>query len=532
MIQKRVKQKHATGLVLAVRDADGSHKVVAYGSAGPGAAPLSETSVFEIGSISKAFTGILLADMAAKGEVAIDDAAQKHAPDGLRIPQVGDAPIRLVDLSTHMSGLPRLPANLIPADESNPYADYSVEQLYEFISKHTPDRPPGAEHEYSNLAVGLLGHLLEQAGGASWEALVTERILSPLEMSMSAVALSPEMKAQLANGHDKKGNPLANWDLPSLAAAGALRSNATDMLRFLDANLGSAPANLGKAIATSHQPREDAGPNMRVGLGWFTTKTKTGMEIVWHSGGTGGYRSIIAMDPKRKVGVVILENSTHGPDDMAMHLLDSSIPLAKAPKVRKAIEVSAETLAAYEGIYEIESHFHLHITRNGADLYAQATGQPKLPLKAEAETEFFVEEFDAQLSFVRSKDGSVSRAVLHQGGADFPAVRLSGEEASKAIVGIVGEPRTAIDVDAKTLEAYVGHYALAPNFILTVTLEDGLLHIRATGQPKSPIYAESKTKFFSKLVNAQFTFARDASGKVTQLVLHQGGMDQPAKKVK
>ncbi len=531
MIKQRVDEGRATGLVLAVREADGTHTVVAYGNAGPGAAPLSETSVFEIGSITKVFTGILLADMAAKGEVAIEDAAQKHAPSGVTIPQVGTSPIRLVDLSTHMSGLPRLPANMTPVDETNPYADYTVAQLHEFLAKHTPSRAPGVKHEYSNLAVGLLGHLLAHVGGATWEELVAERILGPLKMGMSGVELSPGMKAQLAIGHDSDGKPVPNWDLPTFAAAGALRSNTQDMLRFLDANLELAATPLGRAMAVSHTPQAKAGNDMQIGLGWFTTHSKDGKEIVWHSGGTGGYRSIIAMDPKRNIGVVILENSTHGPDDMAMHLLDNSIPLTRAPKARDAIAVSRETLATYEGIYQIAPNFHLHVSLLGDNLYAQATNQPKLQILAETEVDFFIKEFDAQLTFEKNETGAVVRVVLHQNGADVPAKRLEGEEASKALETIVGKQRTAIDVPAKTLKKYVGVYELSPTFKLKVTLEDGGLLVEATGQEKLPIFAEATTEFFSKAVDAQITFVTGAKGKVTSLVLHQGGMDQTAKKV-
>lgn len=530
MIKKRVDEKRATGLVLGVREADGSHTIVAYGNAGPGAKPLSDKSVFEIGSISKVFTGILLADMVAKGEVALEDPVQKHAHPGVTIPQFGDTTIRLVDLSTHMSGLPRLPANLTPADENNPYADYTVAQLHEFLSKHTLSRDVGVKHEYSNLAVGLLGHILAKVAGMSWEELVQERILGPVGMTMSGVTLHQAMKEHLALGHDTQGKVVSNWDLPVFAGAGALRSNAEDMLRFLDANLSADTTPLHKAMQFSHEPREAADGNMKIGLGWLTSTNKGGLQGIWHGGGTGGYRTIIAMDAKRGIGVVVLENSTHGSDDLAIHLLDPSVPLSKAPSVRTEIAVPKAILATYEGVYKLGPNFHLHVSVVGDALYTQATGQPKLQVFAEKETEFFLKEVDAQLSFESDEEGKITRVVLHQGGADMPAPRLEGEAATKAIEAIAGKQRSAIELPEKILKNYVGVYQLTPTFKLQITLEDKLLHLQATGQDKTPIFAEAKGEFFSKVVDAQITFVSE-KGKVTSLVLHQGGMDQKAPRV-
>ena len=184
LIQSRVDENRAVGIVVGVMEPDGSTRIFAAGEAGPDAQPLGERSVFEIGSTTKVFTAILLADMVAKGEVAFDDPVAKFLPEGeVTMPTRGGKEITLLDLSTHRSALPRMPDNFTPADETNPYVDYTVKQMYEFLSTHELRRDIGAEAEYSNLGVGLLGHVLARVNGSSYEELVRERILDPLGMS-------------------------------------------------------------------------------------------------------------------------------------------------------------------------------------------------------------------------------------------------------------------------------------------------------------------------------------------------------------
>ena len=523
--------KQATGIVLGVRAADGSHTIVSYGDPGPDALPLGPRSVFEIGSITKVFTGILLADMAARGELALEDPVQSHAHDGVTIPSRGKTPIRLVDLSTHSSGLPRMPSNFYPADPANPYADYSVDQLHEFLSGHTLRRNVGEEYEYSNLGAGLLGHLLAAINGSDLETLLKTRILAPLGMTMTGINLTSDMKRHLARGHDQEGKVTANWGIPTLAGAGGLLSNAEDMLRFVDANLESPTSSLQAAMQTSHEPRVDAGPGLKVGLNWHIKSTEK-HTIIWHNGGTGGYRTFLGFDAKRGVGVVVLENSTHGSDDLGLHLLDSSLELKEPPRERHEIEVAAELLADYVGVYELAPKFHLNVTVRDGKLVTQATGQGEVPIFAETKTDFFAKVVDAQLTFVRGQSGKVDKLILHQNRAHTPAPRLEGEAARAAIEAIRGKQRHEVEVEAEILKEYVGVYALTPTFSIEVMFKDGKLVTQATGQPELPIFAESETAFFLKVVDAQLAFVRDQSGKVTELVLHQGGMDHRAKKVK
>ena len=285
--------------------------------------------------MTKIFTATLLADMVGRGEVALEDPVAKYLSAEVRVPQRGGKRITLLDLSTHTSGLPRLPSNLAPKDSNNPYADYSVGQLWEFLSGYELKRDIGAQFEYSNLGVGLLGQALARRAGMDYEALVRARITGPLKMKSTSIALSSEMKARMATGYSGTRQPVSNWDLPTLAGAGALRSDVNDMLTFVAGHVGMAESPLSPAMAAMTTLRRPAGQIGEVALGWMVA-LRGGKEIFWHNGGTGGFRSFIGYDPKARVGVVLLSNmsTAEGVDDIGMHWLDSNAPLAELNPLR------------------------------------------------------------------------------------------------------------------------------------------------------------------------------------------------------
>ena len=426
IIKQRVDDKRSAGIVIGVLDANGRTRVVAYGDPGPGQPALDGNSVFEIGSISKVFTATALAELVQEGKVHLDDPAQKYLPSSVHMPSRDGKVITLGTLSEQNSGLPRMPSNFRPADNANPYADYTVQQMYDFLSGYQLPRDPGAEFEYSNLGVGLLGHLLSNATGMSYEELERQRVWAPLGMTNTAITLTPWMKSHLALGHDEQGHVVPNWDLPTLAGAGAIRSTTNDMLKFLDANLHPERGVLQRAMAFAQKDRAPAG-NMRIGLNWLTSYAGTDT-IVWHNGGTGGYRTFLGFEPSRKVGVVVMTNTTGaGADDIGFHILNPALPLAPKPappKQRTAIDVKADVLARYVGTYQLAPNLALEITLKDGALYVQPTNQATMRLWPESETDFFLKELDAQLSFVRDAQGVTTGAVLHQGGQNLNAPRV------------------------------------------------------------------------------------------------------------
>ena len=404
LLQERLGAAKGGGIVVGLLDPDGRRRVVAVG--------VPPDRVFEIGSITKVFTASILASMVADGSVRLDDPVAKYVPASVRVPARNGRQITLLDLATQSSGLPRLPTNLTPRDSTNPYADYTVEQMYAFLSAYELPRDVGQTYEYSNLGMGLLGHALALKAGLSYEALVRQRILAPLGMRETAIILTPALRARLAPGHDAEGRVVPNWDLPTLAGAGALRSTAGDMLTFLAANLDS--------FAETHVSRHATGnPDLTIGLAWHILARPT-ITIVWHNGATGGYRSYTGFDAARRIGVVVLTNSSANVDDIGFHLLDGTMPVAPPPRARTAVAVASRILDRYVGEYELAPTFHIVVTRDSTGLFLQATGQPRFQIYAESDSAFSLTVVDAQITFVRDAAGTVTQLILHQNGQDLP----------------------------------------------------------------------------------------------------------------
>lgn len=407
-----VTAKKAKGIVMLTVGAEG-RKLYTEGSSGTARA-LDGESVFEIGSISKVFTSLLLADMIEKGEVKADTPVESLLPVGTKVPERGGKKITLLDLSMQVSGLPRLPANLAPKDAMNPYADYDEEKLYAFLKSYTLPRDIGEKYEYSNLGVGLLGHALSRKAGKSYEELLRERIFVPLGMKSSAVVLTPGMKARLAIGHNDGLEPVANWDLAVLSGAGAIRSTVNDMGLFLEAAMGLKKTALDAAFARMRSvQRETGAAGLEIQMGWHKW-TRHGTEIVWHNGGTGGYRTWAGFAPGQKKGVVVLCNTSFGVDDLGLHALEPKWEAKMLPEARRELKLAPEVLTKYVGEYELAPGFVIAVTVEGGRIFAQATNQPKFELFAAGETEFFLKVVDAQVSF------TPTGLVLHQGGRDTP----------------------------------------------------------------------------------------------------------------
>jgi hypothetical protein len=294
------------------------------------------------------------------------------------------------------------------------------------------------------------------------------------------------------------------------------------MLRFLAANLGLAESGLSAALQETQQEREDfQGKDMRIGLGWLIRK-QHGRTIVWHNGGTGGYHSFAGFDREGKRGVVVLSNSAHDIDDIGFHLLEPQLPLSKARTAAEAVPFAPADFDAYVGRYELAPEFVLQVPREGGRYYAQATGQGRLEIFPESATRFYATDIEAAVSFVRGADGKVTHLVLHQGGADHEAKWLDAN---------VPAPPPVVAVPEATLDRYVGRYELGPGFVIAVRRDGARLLAQATGQPEFEIFAQSDTKFFYRVVDAQISFEVGEDGNVKGLTLHQAGRHMPASRL-
>lgn len=288
----------------------GVRKVFSYGAAKP-------DSIFEIGSITKTFTGLILSQLVEQGKVHFEDPVRTLLPAGT-VEKPAGTEITLLDLATQHSGLPRLPTNMSPANPENPYADYDAAKLYAFLANQGVAKPAKSEFLYSNLGFGLLGQALAVHAGLTYPELLKQEVTAPLGLKDTAVSLTAEQQARFVQGHNPAHRPVAPWDLGALEGAGAIRSTAGDMLTYVEANLhpenlpdanAGPAASLRAALEQQHVLRADAMPGTRIALAWLF-EAETGN--YWHNGGTGGFTSYAFFNPKGDYAAVVLLNTTLG----------------------------------------------------------------------------------------------------------------------------------------------------------------------------------------------------------------------------
>lgn len=390
-----------------------------------GTTPISAQTIYEIGSITKAITGTLLADMVRRGEVALDDPIAQHLPADWKVAQVGERAITLLDLATHTSGLPRMPPGLMPPDMENPYATVDATMLREMLAGLTPTRGPGERYEYSNLGYALLGQALAHAGGQSWETLVRERVLEPLGMKETWAEVPAAKQALFATGHTSRFLPVPHWDFEAFAAAGALRASGLDMHRLGDALRNPADTGILASLHFASEGRRSVGAGQdSVGLGWHVMH-RGEARIVWHNGGTGGFRTWVGADRGANRSAFILANAVLPWVDAVgvAALLGDSLP--EAPKVEPitTVSVTAAQLAPLVGRYALNPAFVMEITHRGDTLYLQATNQPKVRMVATSPSDFAATVVDASITFERNEAGDITALILHQGGIDQRAPR-------------------------------------------------------------------------------------------------------------
>ncbi|MGC2669091.1 MAG: serine hydrolase domain-containing protein [Candidatus Nitrosopolaris sp.] len=300
---------------------------------------VNQNTIFAIGSNTKIFTTTLLADMVQDGLVKLNDPVDKYLPSNVKVPQYNGHKITIEDLATHTSGFPEFPSNYCPRFfKVNPQTpdekvqlqlnlmactkNYTFDQFYQGLSNTTLPREPGLKVEYSTFGSALLGNILTlKSNMSSYDELVTKRILNVLGMNSTSINLSDEQKSRLAIGHLLgRELPLLNFSNP-MVPGGGLYSSASDMLKFISANIGLIKTKLDNAMQESHLIRHSTGmlipnnirvsgnntnPEFYVGLGWFIT-TNLGKEIIWHNGATGGgYNAFMAFSPTTDRGIVVL----------------------------------------------------------------------------------------------------------------------------------------------------------------------------------------------------------------------------------
>ncbi len=537
-IQDRIDNGIYTSIAIGVIDKSGT-RYYSFGAKKTGGQMVNEHTIYEIGSISKVFTAILLAEEIVQEHMKADDPISGYLPSSVIVPTYkgGGPDITLGHLSDHTSSLPRLPSNLNPADQENPYADFTVEMLYDFLSNYDLPREVGSEFEYSNLAVGLLGHILALKAGTSYEELLKARITLPLDMQETGITLNNKMKSNLATGY-ANGKPVKNWDLPAFDGAGAIRSSVADMLLFLAANMKLSKSNLNKAMELSHQPRHDKAGDRRFGLGWMLEE---GSEetIYTHGGATGGYRAYAAFVKKGDKGVVVLTNSDIGVSDIGRYLLDPTTPLEE---IRPSITVKLQEIIESEGADNLfEEYLKLKKEgRYGIDegnintlgyYYLTRNNVPAALKIFEINIDAFPEAFNVYDSYGEGLMKSEQNEEAIENYKKSLELNPANVNAVEVLARLGVEVEMAqIEVDEAILDTYLGTYQLAPGFNIVITREGKQLIGQATGQPSFELFAKTETEFYLKVVVAQAVFGKDEQG-LMMMTFYQNGQVLPGKKL-
>jgi CubicO group peptidase (beta-lactamase class C family) len=430
LVERIDMRKWGTAIVVGVSSPAG-RQVVSYGTLALNDSRKADgATVFEIASLTKVLTALVLADMAQQGQVKPDSPVSTCLPDGTKIPQHGGRQITFVDLATHSSGLPLRPTNLASQTAPNKYAGYTIEQLYQGLASFQLARDPGSAFEYSNWGFGLLGNALGHCAGKSYESLLAQRVTGPLGMHDTSFGPTGETRSRLAAAYDAKLQSVSNEGLGALNGSGGLYSTVNDMLRFIDLFLGRGPQSLTAAGATMLEPRRPGdGSDTRMGLGWRVTTTK-GVRTLWSSGRADGYRAFMGFDPVARVAVVALTNAATnvGVDDIGWHILDPSVPVSR---VHPRVPVPADVLERYVGRYLFEDGVYMTVVREEDHLVVQMTGQGPSPIFAAGPREFLPEDIEAQFVFGDSGTGPSQSLVLNQQAQSYKAVRVAPEASKK-----------------------------------------------------------------------------------------------------
>ncbi|MGI9205514.1 MAG: serine hydrolase [Woeseiaceae bacterium] len=464
------------------------------------APPMSDT-VFEIGSISKVFTALLTQVQVDEGRLDWNTAIAEYLPE-IEFANAQIAAIRLQELATHTSGLPRLPDNMQFEDPSDPYAGYGRDDLLAYLAAFDPESLEKS-YAYSNLGAGLLGVIAAGASGKNYPTVMTTDVLNPLGLSNTHSGPRQDLVERLAVGFSS-GADMSNWDgFDALAGAGALVSSVDDMVQFIEQSLDGEA--LGGAIRKIQASQGDG----RTGLGWHLQQTDDNKTVVWHNGGTGGYASYVAIRPDNNTGVVILTTSTAYARVTELGLQQISGQVAPKPAV---------DLSPYLGAYRLDDNFVLTIFAEDGELFGQATGQGAFPLSYTSTDRFSFATASIEVTFSRDADERVNELTLLQAGTSTTAPRVDES------LGV--QRRAEIAIEAEVLRQYAGRYQLTPNAVISVESRNDQMYVTLTGQPSYPVFAFAPDKFFYRVVDAELHFEKDDDAQVVAVVLHQQGQQR------
>lgn len=548
-----VKDKVVQGMSIGYLQGE-SWGIVHLGSAKPSGQRADNQTLYELGSISKLFTSTMLAESVIRGDIKLESDAQIENAAGIRLPSREGRSITWSDLATHRSGLPPLPANLTAETLKDPYRNYDSSKAAAALADLELTRKPGVAQEYSNFGMSVLGYLITQQAGTSYQEFLRERIAKPLGMSDCTVDLTSDQKKRFAIPHEAVGAPTLAWSFADMPGAGGVRASMQDMMRFAKAQLNPPAGNLGEAIELAwkqHSAADATGP--ATGLGWMIAGDG---ETRWLNGGTGGSRSALFVNRRIKTAVVILCNTAvaNEIDEMAAHFIQVAAGVAKpnepvakkpgtndsdqdAPKVSPFTSVglnNEKVFVQYEGRIlqwlEMDGIQVEDIIASAKEQFGKQWG--KRIREDLVQVLWGMDHHPGETVQLRMQDVKTGKEVLVAAAKMTTENRRAIRAESKALAGnpVVGDFNAP--VDAKQRARLVGRYQLAPNFIFDVKDRNGHLMVGITNQPTQEVFAESPTRWSYRTIDATLEFNLGATGPAKSLVLHQNGHKQTATRIK
>lgn len=472
----------------------------------------SPPALFEIGSVSKVFTGLLLAQSVERGDLSLDDKlgsllhGQATLSDSV-------AAITLRQLVTHSSCLPRMPANFAgDAAPEDPYPNYSWDKMLAALVALKLRAAPPCDAVYSNLGVALLGELLSQRYQKPWDELVRERITDPLGMHDTVRALG-DKASRLAVPY-AGAKAASAWEMQAFAGAGGLRSTAADMLVFGRALLAGRAGPLGAAAERLLTPLgkidfDDIGYAVMM-------RGPVGKRTYMHGGETGGYRTQWMIMPDTQEALIVMASNAAAP----IGNVDRDILVARYPLSSQASVVDASRLADYVGVFRLNKSLAFTFVVQADALYGRLSGQPFNALSPSGEDSFTLTSVGAQFAFSRA-GGKVGSVTLTQRGSVVSAQRVDEPVPAAALIGLAAA------------QAYSGRYRASDGTQFTVRSALGQPSVTVNDKQSFFAYPVSgkADRFLEEQTRAVAQFERDASGKVIRLVVHEDGQDTVALRV-
>ena len=483
--------------------------------------PITPQTKFRIGSMTKQFTASAILKLQEESLLKVTDRLSKFLPD---YPRGDEVTIR--HLLTHTSGIHNYTD--YPEFASAVETHIEAEEIIKLFKTDKLDFNPGEKWAYSNSGYFLLGYIVEKISGQSLKNYLKHHFFDPTGMKSTEVHDSKHPPQNEATGYSYTGGKpekAVNWDMSRAGGAGNLYSTTQDLYRWNEAIFNNKLLNQNTLKSAFTPVKINDGSQgdafgSQYGYGWMLTE-KRGLKEIGHGGGLPGWMSYLTRYPQQNLTITILANASPAPNPVPSVLTDriAEIYLWQQMKpmesfaTEKTVNISDDYIGQYDYVGGI-----MTITRERNQLFAQLTGQPKVEIFPKSETEFFWKVVDAQITFVRNKEGEVTHVIHHQGGQTLKAPRL--------------EQKSIVQTNTAAYSDYVGEYDYGHNAILTVTKEGDRLLAQLTGQPKFEIFPRSETEFFWKVVNAQVTFVKNDKGKVSKIIHHQAGTEIQAPKIK